>query len=91
VELDRIEVARAFVEHVAGDGGKARPLARIGSRADRQQNEEADQRNGVVLDREDANAIRKLSAANLGEPEPRVRTERWQAGSIDGHHATATG
>ena len=50
VQLDGVQIATAFVEHVARDRREPGPLARIGGRADRQQHQQADERHGVVLD-----------------------------------------
>jgi len=86
-----IEIAAAFVEHVARDRGKTRPVVRISRGADRQQNEEADERNGVVLDGERTNAIRKLCAADLRKLKSGIRAERRQTGAVDRHQATTTG
>ena len=75
VQLDGVELARPFVEHVARNRGESRPLRRIAGSADRQQSKKADQRHGMVLDRHHAQAVGQLPPADVGEPERRLGAE----------------
>ena len=90
VQLDGVQIATAFVEHVARDRRQAGPLARIRGRADRQQHQEADERNGVLLDGPHAQAVAERPAADFGKLECRVGAERGKLRAIDRHQDTAT-
>jgi hypothetical protein len=72
VQLQGVEVATPFVEHVAGNRRESWSLERIGGRSDRQQRQEADERHGVVFNRPDPEAVRQDTSADLGKPERRI-------------------
>ena len=57
VHRERVEIAAAFVQQIAGDGGEARLMPGILRRADRHQHETGDERHFVVLDGADAQAV----------------------------------
>ncbi len=75
VQLDGVEVARPFVEHVARDCREARPVVRVARSADGQQRQETDERHRVVLDGHHPQAVGKLPPANVGEFELGLRAE----------------
>ena len=91
VELDRVQVAAAFVEHVAGQRCEAGTIARIGGRANRQQDQQADERDGVLLDRPHAQPVSERAPADLWKPEVWFGAERRQSRAVDRHQATVTG
>ena len=76
VQLDRVQIARTLVEHVARYGGKPRSIGGIRGGADRQQREKAHQRNGVMLHREHPQTVRKPAAADFRKAEARIGAER---------------
>jgi hypothetical protein len=90
VQLQRIEIAAAFVEHVARDRGKPGTVRRIGRRSHGKQRKEADERHAVVLDGPHAQAVGERTALNVREAKRGIGTEGRQPSAIDGHQETAT-
>ena len=64
---ERVEIAAAFVEQIAGDGGEARLMPGILRRADRHQHETGDERHLVMFDGADAQAVGQRAPPHFGK------------------------
>ena len=87
VHRERVEIAAAFIEQIAGDGGEARLMPGILRRADRHQHETGDERYLVVLDGADAQAVGQRAPPDFGKVETERRTGLRQPCAIDRHQA----
>ena len=67
VQRQRIEIAAPFVEQIAGDGGEARPIGRIGRRSERHEEHRADHRHFAVLDCPRAQTVPERLTPDVGK------------------------
>src|SRR4029450_4754233 len=91
VHGQRVEVAAALVQQIPGDRGEAWLVSRILRRSDWHQHKTGDERNFVVLDRADAQAVAQGGAAHFREVEAEWRPGGRQPRAIDRHQATTAG
>ena len=91
VQGERIEIAAALIQQIAGHRGEARSILGIGCGAERHEREHADDRHLPVLDRQHTHAVAERAPPDLRKLKTRLGAENRKAGAVCRHHDTDTG